>query len=340
MAAGTFRIYARFREALSERELPGAFSVELRKDSTDAIAWQDFLDYGIGVDSLPVKSFKLNLPGNLGGDFEGGLVTIGSMPSQKPLEFDLIVLDADGSTEIASTYVVMDGFTSGPKKTGFASTGQEVNGTFSLDIRVTPPSKIDFRIFNIGLVGKRPAEILQGYRVLAAFSPPHLFRMHLRHGPPIGREQAIPSGLYTDYAAAADVIRVLEALATIQRNTQVEILVPNLAAASDDDISSWLLATKLLRGDSISGTWSHLDVVLAPSPETAILSDEDTFALVFTTPLAVNIGDQDIELGQREFYFPATRILKEQPQLPTDEVRLVPGGNESFTSKWLPRLKE
>ncbi len=217
----TFRIYARFREALSERELPGAFSVEVKKGSAEAIAWQDFLDYGIGVDSVPVKNFTLKLPGNLGGEFEGGLITIGSLPSQKRIEFDLVVLDADGSTEVASTYAVMEGFTSGLKQTGYASSGREVGGAFSLDLRVTLPSKIDFRIFDIGLTGKRPADILDGYRVLAAFRPPNLFQMHIRHGPPLGSPHPIPSGLNADDVAAADVIRILEALAIIQRHTHL-----------------------------------------------------------------------------------------------------------------------
>ncbi len=99
------------------------------------------------------------------------------------------------------------------------------------------------------------------------------------------------------------------------------------------------MAAKLLRGDSITGTWTHLDVVLAASSELADKA-ENTFALVFSTPLTVNVGDQEIELGKREFHFPATKVLKEQPDLSADRVRLVPGGDDSFTSKWVPSFKK
>jgi hypothetical protein len=100
----TFRVFARYQDAIADRPIPARFTTSVQAGSTAAEALKDFVEYGLPATDIPVKDMYIDLPGNLGGEVAEGTVRMAPAP-QAPSDarqFTLEVLDHDGVAVAAS----------------------------------------------------------------------------------------------------------------------------------------------------------------------------------------------------------------------------------------------
>ena len=69
--AVTFRVFARYREATSDRPVPGRFTLLAEPGTPEAHAVRDFIEYGIPVAKVNARELDIDLPGGLPGVLRG-----------------------------------------------------------------------------------------------------------------------------------------------------------------------------------------------------------------------------------------------------------------------------
>lgn len=308
--AVTFRIFARFKEATTERPVPGTFTPSAEPGSPEAKAWEDFLTFGVPVEALPVTAMSLELPGGLGATAEDGLVNVGpaQLDGARPFDLHVAVIDAAG-TELASAVVRMDSPTIGVTGGGIGLHGTEAAGVFDLDLRIRPAGEaLALSLHSRDFTGAPPADVLPGLRLLAVCQPPHLLHLSLRNGPSLGEQIAIPEQL-PGSAQRRRVIRVCEALAAIQRVTPVQITVPDLTQTTNDEARAWIEAAQLLGNETFEERWT--DAHLTFNPEATLPAVGDGPAPIeFAVPLKIVIGGKEVELGVKKVHLLSASVAE------------------------------
>src|SRR5512132_3986928 len=139
----TFRIYARFAQAVEERPVPINLQFRVPADSDVADALQDFHTFGTPVTvedpTGEMLSWSVDLPGGLGGDLSGGRLRLGAPHPEgaQPYDLRLQILDETG-TEVATARLRMEPVTTGATGDGMRATGVEEPGAFGIAIRLNP----------------------------------------------------------------------------------------------------------------------------------------------------------------------------------------------------------
>lgn len=332
----TFRVYARFHEATDERPIPIQVSWTVGDDGHTEQALREWLDFGTPFEApLGSATLDLDLPGGLGGRVEGAAVKLGPAAGGKGYDLRLYIFDPAGE-ELVNVLVHMDPVSTGMSGAGVRASGTETNGVFDLEMRIAlPDGGMTMNVSGSAeLGGKRPAEILAGLRFLALFTEPNELRFGPAFGPPL------PSGLELPARPATDrddlLLRTVEALDTIQGVTQVQVFVPDLDTLSVRQALDLVQAGRLIRGETVVGTWESCDVRVQPDH---VAESAPMMAVVLDESFSVMIGDTDVPLGIRRIHVTAAKLelLADTPGedglLPG---RLVPGdGNRDATIRWV-----
>lgn len=308
--AVTFRIFARFKEATTERPVPGTFTPAAEPGSPEAKAWEDFLTFGVPVEGLPVTAMSLELPGGLGATAEEALVSVGParLEGARPFDLQVAFVDASG-TELASAVVRMDAPTVGVTGSGIGLHGTEAAGVFDLDLRIQPAGEtLGFSLHSRDLTGAPPADVLPGLRFLAACQPPQLLHLSLRNGPSLGEPMAIPEQL-PGLEQTRRVIRVCEALAAIQRVTPVPITVPDLTQTTNNEAHEWIEASRLLSGETLEERWTDARLTFNPGAALPAVGDGPA-PTEFGVPLTIAISGREVALGVKKVQLAAASVAE------------------------------
>lgn len=340
----TFRIYARFAQAVEERPVPIKLQFRLPADSDVAEALRDFHTYGapltIEDPTGEMLSWSVDLPGGLGGDLSGGHLRLGPAHPEgaQPYDLRLQVLDETGM-EVATARLRMEPVTKGATGQGMQAIGVEEHGAFGIAIRVDPSTqKVNLSLQGQDLTGRRPTEVLPGLRAAAAFRAPNQFRLAAPYGPatsaPVPIDHDVVLGL-------GPVIKVVEALAVLQDHTSEQLMVPDLTKTTRREAQQLVRAARLLQAGSYATTWDDLVVSV---PGGAVVPDATSVPAgpaTFEDPLTVRLQDQEIALGRRRLRLASARVMAVDPDEGGLQVlRFVPGDDSQALVEFVPEPRD
>jgi len=248
---------------------------------------------------IPVKSFSLDAPGGLGGEFDRGLVKLVADVEvlAEPVEVALEILEPHGTVaSIVSVY--FDDRTHGHH--GVTLTGQDA--THCLRVRMV----VDFREsalkceFELDAPDHAvPATLLPATRWITALQPGRELAIRLGHAPTspsivVLEESVVPEHAFAD----------IEHMATIQERSGVYFPYPwDLSEVERE--ATWEAAT-LLRGDEISFSWDNFSMTLdddGPSDRLrSLLADlengKTAHGLALSAVTELNLRNHKIHLGE------------------------------------------
>jgi hypothetical protein len=300
--AVVFHVYARFEQATDERPVPLQFRVMAEEGTAEHDAWRDFLDYGVATqEPLPVSGLTVDMPGEFGPEEAEGLIRVGPPAGSQPTMWTLTILDHTGREVLAA--VDLEG---GPPSYGMTRRGwslelRDPHGAIDLLLRVdTESSRTTYRLRHLPLFGKAPRDLLPGMRLAAAFHAPNTVQVAVAGGPPLADPMDLTGTLNP---AFAQMIGILENLATIQQHTFARVVVPELRYVVREAYA-WEVAARLLRGERLEASWTHLSVDTNGKRPIAV---GDLFAVMTTDQLEVEVGGVRIELGSVIRHCPAVR---------------------------------
>jgi hypothetical protein len=328
----TFKIFARFREALAERPVPGNLEIRAEPGSDLHHDLELFHRYGRPL-NIPsgAATFSMDLPGGLGGGpFLVERMLIGPAASNAATrELRLSILDAIG-TVLAETLVQMEPATTGMSGQGYRVFGVEANHAFTIEMLIDPePGRLRMA-FDIGdVAGQRPALLVEGLRFLTHFRSPNRLQVRPAYGP----GQATPADISVtdDNRWVAELLAVAEALATIQEHTTTRIGMPDPDTFDVARAAEVKDAATLLRGGTLTPTWTTVGPVHVKSG--AEPSRREIWTLALDEPLKIDLDGHEIILGVRRVRLPAARVDPESVEDHEDhkDVRFIPATDDSRT---------
>lgn len=185
------------------------------------------------------------------------------------------------------------------------------------------------------MTGLVPSLLVPSLRLLSQFRHPHRLQVAQRFGPAAGEPIALPEGVTgSDVGAILDLV---EALATVQDHTAVQIRVPDLSEFPIMDCRRILRAAQLLAGEPVTVSWTKQRVHLNPGTEPP---SENPFTALFFESLSVTLDGQSIPLGYQQVHLPAARADLESLSKHDDhkDVNLVPAGDAPAVIRYVPEL--
>lgn len=331
----TYRIIARFNEALKERPVPGSMTLVAESGSDLEKKIEDWVRFGTPLTEVPAKGIRLDLPGGFGGEQGDGVVTVGPpQPQVSGTPITLRVLEEDG-TVVSSLDFVTEEVSSGLDQQGLRTVGHDMSaGVVRYEMRVT----MGDRTGNVNIsvedpVGRSPADLLPGIRFLSSLRPPRRFQLFLRNGPALTPPWPALGTLMPEEQGKL-WLTMCESLATIQEHVINRITFPDMARyhADDpmDDIEMWYQAARLLRGESLDGTWNTVGIHLVPGQEPPTEEGQ----AIFNNTYSARIGDKTYTLGVVTMHAVDARVDKQHPPVVHDDhidVRFVPGDDDTMT---------
>lgn len=268
----TYRIIARFNEAINERPVPGSFKLVAESGSELEKQINDWVEFGTPLRNVPVQDVNWDLPGGFGGAIGDAIASIGpSLPQPNSgAQVTLRILEPDG-TVVSTLDFLTEEVSSGLRRQGLRSVGHDMTcGLVRLEMRMVvggDPPKGTLNIAVEDYIGRSPADMLPCLQFLSDVKPPRRLHLFLRNGPALAPPWDIPQRLVPD--GVGRLWRTMcESLATIQECVIERIGFPDLSQYPqnevNDAIESWYRAAQILRGEEISGTWSGAEMHLHP----------------------------------------------------------------------------
>ena len=223
------KIFALSLAALEERPIGWQFKVAIPQDDDELRQqFQKFIDYGAPV-TMPegTVSGLLDLPGGLGGDLSGASLQVLSAPDQEgaeQAEFAIAILAPDSDTVIASTTLTRIDLTVG--QAGMRNVWREKADLFTLEMLVQAGQLQGVMNLQVGynLSGRRPAELVDGLKLVAAWHAPNRLAFGLTYGP---RDFGVVATIAEEQDEEAKRwAPICEALARIQDHVSVLLRMP------------------------------------------------------------------------------------------------------------------
>ncbi len=305
----TVKIYPRFAEALEYRPIPGAVTFRAQPGSGAAEDLERFIKYGAPLRTGPGSvDFEIDLPGGLGGSFQGGSARVGpaeTVGGSKGWRLRLVVMDASGRS-VAVSLVDMGPWSVGVARTGRRAVGTETSRAFDLELLddlTTHALKLNLSMRDVA--GRAPGEVIDAIRFLRELRAPNKLSLEQPFGP-LGGPQVDLSDDWLDFDQLAELEHVLDTLAAIQGHTSTQIVVPPLETIDSDSADTWLSARQLLDGEVLSVEELSARVCLhrgASIPTQPI-------AVAIASDLVLNIGDQQIHLGRQLAHAAAFQLVE------------------------------
>lgn len=330
--AVTFDIFERFKDATLERPIPGNFVPEIEPDSVEAEAWGDFVKYGAPIEGLPLRSVSLDLPGGFGvsGEVDATLwIGPAHRPGDSGPDLTLKLWSPEGEV-LVEVLVHTEPASIGLDRQGIAISGTESAGVFGVMFKGEGSGASEFNFSMRDVMGAAPGAVVEGIHFLELLRPPNLFGVSIANGPSVAPPQEITEG-FGNPEELRDLGLICEALAQIQQHTHLTIKVPEVV--SPGEATDWLAAAALLGGETVEGTWTEMPMTLNPG---AAIDGEnpDQFMVMVVLPLVVTIGGIEVGLGRRQLVCKTARL--DPASIGPDRVRLVPGDDNTLTSRWVP----
>ena len=316
----TYRIIARYDEAVNDRPAPGSITLKAGVGTSEEAQIGDWIKFGAPLQNMVAESVSVDLPGGFGGTSKNVVLSIGpSKPVGPPVEVTLRVVDPDGSivTELDfTTEEVTGGFDQEGLRAVGHSTGTRVI-RYELRIHATDKT-VSLNIRNEEFTGHLPSDLLAPLEFLISIRPPRHIQIALRDGPDWGAPTSIP-GEVISLEQGAEHRMLLQDLVAIQKHVFDRILLPDLTNLTWDDLTMWRQAAALLRGDTVTGVWSERLVSVPGEVElpTGIVQG------IFTEPLNIRIGKKLYPLGTAVTILASMQIDESRPPVQQDGYRSV-----------------
>jgi hypothetical protein len=336
IACVTFRIHARFTEAVRERPVPMTVQFRVPSDGPEAEAIRSFNDFGAPLtvedpDGEKIE-WSIDLPGGLGGAFQGGQLSLGPARTDDAQPYRLRVqILTEAGEEIGTCVLEMEPVTIGPSGSGVRAVGTEEHGVFGLEWRTDlVAQRVDLKLTGHDLTGKHPTDVLPGLRVAASFHPPNRLRFAAPYGPITHPADPLPGAIDL---GLGPVLRVVEALAVIQDHTAEQITIPDLTTVTRSSAGDLIRLARLLQEGSVMVEWDHLDLNLEVPKEMEAVPVEagaPSKRESIQQPCVVRLGDREIVLGSIRYELAAARVESVTPtEAGVVQVRLVPGNDRT-----------
>jgi hypothetical protein len=308
----TYKIFARFDDAVKYRPVPGKFTLIAERGSEVHARIEDWVKFGAPLYNVPARDFSVALPGGFENIMETGFISLGpSGPvGDSVAETTIQIVDPDGSV-IESLDFMTDEVTSGVQRSAVRTTGHDrVAGIVEYELRLgSTADEHTLRLTIDVITGKRPADALPGLRFMTSFRPPRLFQISTRGGPLLIPPSTIPSEFVTDDELAKE-IAACEALVEIQKVLRARIVVPDLTQTTRNQFQSWVTTSALLRGEVIAGQWDDgARVHLSPGDE----PPTGAGAVPSSNPWKIEIGTTPYTIGTVEMRLEAARLDDKHP---------------------------
>lgn len=294
----TVKVFPRFAAALEFRPIPINVTFHPEPDTQFADDLAAFLKYGTPLQT-PTGSVKLtaDLPGGLGGSWEGGSAQIGPPLHGGPGHQIRLAAVAPDRTVQAEVLMDMAPVTVGLKKTGVRARGTDRDGVFDVEILADlDDQQMTFSLALRDMTGRRPAELLPAVRFLLALRPPNELAIAAPYGPiaaPTVPLATAPDWLDVDHTER--LLLLLETLIAIQAHTTVQLVIPKQESLDADSTKAWITARRLLEGESVEIGSAKANAHLHPNAE----HPEGQFPFCVTSEFSIRIGDQVVDLGQQ-----------------------------------------
>lgn len=301
-ACVTFRIYARFVEAVNERPIPVTVNFTVVDPGFDHDAFDMWRKFGTALTAPAV--IDAGLPGGLGDGSIDGLVHITPFAGGRQSQVRLRVRKPDGTAGHPVAFALAS--TTGLDGTGTHAQGSDESGLVRVEGLIDAQDMSGTFSFSIGeLSGAEAAAVLPAAEFAADLVHPSTLQIAGRYGPFHDVFQ-IPE---TEPLIEPWLLRYIRALATVQARVAAPLLVPDLAAVQIADVRSAVSAAALIGGDTVVGNWAGFSF----EADTAMPIDpEADYELLTTEPLTLALGAHTIVLGAV-----STRLLS---------AKLTPGG--------------
>ena len=327
----TIKIFASSLAALEERPITAQFHLAVPEDDDELRQQvQKFIDYGAPL-SMPAGtvSGSLNLPAGLGGDLSGASLQVVNAVNVAGDDTELAVamLAPDSETVIASTIIRRTEITSG-QGDGFRTVWVDKSNLFNIEMLGTSSAPQE-HTWNIqvayNLNGRRPADVVDSLKFLAAMHAPNRVGLGLTYGPKNFNIADAPLSAEQD-PDARRWSAVAEALARIQDHVTVLLRLP--AQMTQDQWFDIVTATKLVSGEPVTGTVSGTATVVHHEPQLEPeMGKLYEFASIKATTFT--LGEDEIVVGKEVLFF-AGRYL----EVGEDESTLQPVSENSVTMRY------
>jgi hypothetical protein len=300
----TIMIYALSLAALQERPISGQFNMAI-PDGDDELRQQfeRFIDYGAPI-SMPAGtvSGSLDLPGGLGGDISGAsleALSVADRDAAEPAELLLAILAPDSESIIATTTIKRTELTSG--QAGVRSVFVEQAGIFTLEMLVKAGRLEGQMVLHVDydLTGRRPAEVIDGLNVLAAWHSPNRIAFGRSYGPP---DYGVVATVTTDRSQDAKRwAKICEALARIQDHARSLLRMP--AEMTKDQAVRIIETAKLVSGEPVSGSMSG-EFTVTHDDEPQIEREMDkTYEFIAIKAIKFTLGNEVVTVGKQTLFF-------------------------------------
>jgi hypothetical protein len=285
-SAVTFRIYARFDEALNERPVPIKLEFTFADGSPESLMLYEWMKYG-KTTTLPAM-IELDLPGGLGTEQKSeATATISPADGQETYERRLRVASPTGK-ELAVIPLSMVS-TSGLDGTGAWAEGIDPAGILTVQFLTDLDDQTMITNFALGEpFGKEIVEVLPVLTLLSYLHAPNVLEMGNKFGP-FSPGQPI---LNTAEMFPPELLAFTEDLASIQRHTSVPITFPE--NISGRDIRTTSEARSLLDGQVVVARWKKLHFNAHDGME---IDPGFGHQVAIWEPLILDVNGVEIELG-------------------------------------------
>ena len=342
----TYKIFARFDDAVKYRPVPGKFTLVAERGSELQARIEDWAKFGVPLDNVPARDIAVGLPGGFETTMETGFVSLhpSGTIADSVAETTIQIVEPDGSV-VESLDFTTDEVTSGIQRSGARITGHDQAARIvEYELRLgSTDDDHTIRLTIDVITGQRPADVLPGLRFMTAFRPPRLYHISTKGGPILIPNAIIP-GEFAAIGQTAreddDLVREIaacEALMEIQKAIIARISVPDLTQTTWNQFRSWESAAALLRNEVITGEWNQgARVHLLPGvePPTGVGPIPQRY------PLTIELGGSTVTIGTVEMRLEAARLDDTHSAEQHDghwDIWVLPAGTNAWTLRMVSR---
>ncbi|NEC19104.1 hypothetical protein [Streptomyces parvus] len=342
----TFRVFARYEQALRDHELGIKWAVSFSEDRPVPQAFHEALTYGtpVTVSSTETASFNctLDLPGGLGGQFSEGTVRLGpawqdEAPSRK---MRLQLLDEAGQV-LESLIFEMEPTRRGLSGKGLSAFGRDASGVLEVQTLTVLEGKrqTTMRFSCNPLEGLPPDEVLPVVRFMARLHTAHSICAAAPYGPVHNKPMPFQGDPNSDmHVMAARAAAVAQALSVVQEYTTEQLVMPDLLQTTLVEAARLQWIARLLRETTFSYQWSRAEMALpkeaSPVPVTqGDVPERRTFYLPLTVALAGQ--ERDLGLGTERIDF-SSALVEAMEGEDAWQLKCRPGDSAEGTSTHVP----